>query len=100
MAKKKTLSSESDFQKHIGQKAGVAHETAKFFHKKKVFKDTSAGAGNAEHPVKLNSSGQVDKTMLPPIVLKDNAEGGRKFYISDSPPTGGQGNNGDLWFEY
>ena len=100
MGKKKEFASEAEFQKHVGQKAGVAHETAKSFHKKRVFKDTSAGAGDAEHPVKLDSSGQVDKTMMPPIVLLDDAEGGRKFYISDNAPTGGQGNNGDLWFEY
>lgn len=100
MAKKRTFSSESEFQKHIGQKAGVAHETAKFFHKKKVFKGTSAGAGDAEHPIKLNSSGDVDKSMMPPVVLLDNAEAGRKFYVSDAAPGGGDGENGDLWFEY
>ncbi|MBA7708557.1 hypothetical protein ES703_117459 [subsurface metagenome] len=100
MAKKKEFASEAEFQKHITQKGGVAHEIAQFFHKKRVFKDTSAGAGDAEHPVKLNSSGQVDKTMMPPIVLKDNAEVGRKFYVSDSAPGGGDGDNGDLWFEY
>lgn len=100
MAKKKEFSSESDFQKHIAQKAGIAHETAKYFHKKRVFKDTSEGAGDAEHPVKLNSSGQIDKTMMPPIVLLDDAEAGRKFYISDNAPASEDGNNGDLWFEY
>jgi len=100
MAKKTKYSSESAFDKHIRQKALVVHETAEYFHKKRVFKETSAGAGDAGHPVKLNSSGQVDKTMMPPIVLKDDAEAGRKFYISDIAPTGGQGNNGDLWFEY
>lgn len=100
MAKKKEFSSESELQKHMGQKAGIAHETAKHFHKKRVFKDTSEGAGDAERPVKLNSSGQVDKTMMPPIVLKDNAEAGRKFYISDIAPVSEDGDDGDLWFEY
>lgn len=100
MGKKKEFGSESEFQKHITQKAGIAHEIAKFFHKKRVFKDASAGAGDAERPVKLDSAGQINKTMLPPIVLLDDAEGGRRFYISDNAPTGGQGNNGDLWFEY
>lgn len=100
MAKKKEFSLESEFQKHINQKVGVAHETAKFFHKKRVFKDTSAGVEDAEHPIKLNSSGDVDKSMMPPIVLLDDAEEGRKFYISDNAPGSGDGNNGDLWFEY
>lgn len=100
MAKKTKFPSESDFDKHIRQKALIAHDTPEHFHKKRVFKETSAGAGDAGHPVKLNASGDVDKSMMPPIVLLDDAEGGRRFYISDIAPTGGQGNNGDLWFEY
>lgn len=100
MAKKKEFALESEFQKHIVQKAGVAHDAAKSFHKKRVFKDTSAGAGDAEHPIKLNSSGDLDKSMLPPIVLLDDAEGGRKFYISDVAPGAGDGSDGDLWFEF
>lgn len=100
MGKKREFTLESDFQKHIGQKVGVAHETAVSFHKKRVFKETSGGADDSGHPVVLNSSGDLDKTMMPPIVLLDNAEGGRKFYISDSAPGGGDGDDGDLWFEY
>ncbi len=100
MGKKKEFSLESAFQKHISQKTGVAHETAKSFHKKRVFKEASGGAGDAGHPVKLNASGDLDKTMMPPIVLLDDAEGGRKFYISNIAPTSGDGADGDLWFEY
>lgn len=100
MAKKKEFGLESELRKHITQKVGVAHETAKSFHKKRVFKDTSGGAGDAGHPIKLNSSGDLDKSMMPPIVLLDDAEGGRKFYISDNAPGSGDGANGDLWFEY
>lgn len=100
MAKKTKYSPESEFEKHIRQNALVAHQTPEHFHKKRVFKEASAGAGDAGHPVKLNSVGVVDKSMMPPIVLLDDAEGGRRFYISDIAPTGGQGNNGDLWFEY
>lgn len=100
MAKKKEFSSEAELKKHSGQKAGIAHETAKSFHKKRVFKEASTGAAEAGHPIKLDSSGQVDKTMMPPIVLKDDAEAGRTVFVSDVAPTGGDGANGDIWLEY
>lgn len=100
MAKKTKFPSESDFDKHIRQKALIAHDIPEHFHKKRVFQDASAGAGNAGYPIKLNSSGDIDKTMLPPIVLKDNAEADRKFFVSDVAPGAGDGEDGDLWFEF
>lgn len=100
MAKKTKFGSESEFEKHVRQKATIAHETPQFFHKKGVFKDSSAGAGDAGAPVKLNAQGDLDDTMLPPEVLVDNQplSASRKVHISDSSPSGGD--NGDIWLEY
>jgi len=100
MAKKTKFSEESEFDKHVRQNATVAHETPKHFHRKNVFKDVSTGAPEAGYPVKLNSVGDVDDSMLPPEVLVDNQplSASRKVHISDSAPSGGT--NGDIWLEY
>lgn len=102
MAKKTKFNAEAEFEKHIKQKALIAHDTPEHFHKKRVFKEASAGAGDAGCPVKLNAQGDVDVTMLPPEVLVDNQplSISRKVYISDNAPGGGDGINGDIWFEY
>lgn len=75
------LGVESDFGKHVSQGAPHAHRTAKFFHIKGAFINTSTGAPDAGKPIKLDSSGKIDSSMYGTLPSHTHV----KVDITDTP---------------
>jgi len=67
MGKASKFGSDVEADKHVGQPASIAHGGNTYFHRKSAFIDISAGAGDSGKPIKLDSGGKIDSSMIPPV---------------------------------